>query len=237
MAGLSPAELLAVWERGSAQTPADRALTLLLAGGAAEEPAALSWTVGERDAALLALREETFGRRLVGVTACPGCGEKVEIDFEVDDIRVEPPARDAAPLAPRSNGRVLRFRPPTCGDLAAIAGEGGLESTRDALLERCIVDRVSVEALPDETVAELVAGIVRADPQADVELALRCPSCAREWRSPFDIVSFLWREVEARALALVRDVHALASAYGWSEAEILALSAARRAAYLELADA
>jgi hypothetical protein len=49
---------------------------------------------------------------------------------------------------------------------------------------------------------------------------------------PFDIVTFLWREIENLAGHLLRDVHTLASAYGWRESDILALSAARRDFYL-----
>ena len=37
--------------------------------------------------------------------------------------------------------------------------------------------------------------------------------------------------------ATLAEVHALAAAYGWTEAEVLALSAARRRAYLELVGA
>ena len=40
----------------------------------------------------------------------------------------------------------------------------------------------------------------------------------------------------ARAGALLHEVHRLASAYGWSEAQILALSPARRAQYLALVE-
>ena len=43
-----------------------------------------------------------------------------------------------------------------------------------------------------------------------------------------------WTEVQAHAAQLLRDVHLLASNYGWREAEILNLSPVRRQAYLEL---
>jgi hypothetical protein len=44
----------------------------------------------------------------------------------------------------------------------------------------------------------------------------------------------LWREIESMAGRLLRDVHALASAYGWHEKDILALSPVRRQFYLTL---
>ena len=74
----------------------------------------------------------------------------------------------------------------------------------------------------------------RADPQASVRLALTCPACAHGSERPFDVVAYLWIEVDAWARRTLAEVHALAAAYGWSEREILALSARRRQLYLEL---
>jgi hypothetical protein len=77
----------------------------------------------------------------------------------------------------------------------------------------------------------------RADPQADVRLALTCPACRHQWRSIFDIVTFFWIELDVWARRTLRDVHALARAYGWREADILALSPQRRQCYLEMISA
>ena len=74
------------------------------------------------------------------------------------------------------------------------------------------------------------------DPQANVELALRCTACEREWPVVFDIVAYLWDEISAWSRQIIHEVHRLASAYGWSEREVLAMGAARRAVYLEMAD-
>ena len=46
--------------------------------------------------------------------------------------------------------------------------------------------------------------------------------------------ALLLREVAAAARRLMADIHELASAYGWSEAAIVSMSTARRAAYLEM---
>jgi len=75
-----------------------------------------------------------------------------------------------------------------------------------------------------------------ADPHADIRLDLDCSACQARWQAPFDIVPFLWSAVDAWALRLLRDVHRLARAYGWREADILALSPPRRRCYLELLD-
>jgi hypothetical protein len=60
-------------------------------------------------------------------------------------------------------------------------------------------------------------------------------ACGHE-TTQLDTAALLWDEITARAGALLHEVHRLASAYGWSEAQILALSPARRARYLALVE-
>ncbi len=72
------------------------------------------------------------------------------------------------------------------------------------------------------------------DPQADVRLRLVCPACEHATTMIFDIASFLWHEIDAWACRILREVHTLASAYGWTEEAILALTPFRRQCYLEL---
>jgi hypothetical protein len=81
---------------------------------------------------------------------------------------------------------------------------------------------------------EIVGHMAQADPQADVQLALCCPRCSHEWQEVFDIVSFFWSEISAWTARILREVHTLACAYGWREADILAMSPGRRQCYLEM---
>ena len=82
-----------------------------------------------------------------------------------------------------------------------------------------------------DRVAEAMAQV---DSQADVQLDLVCPSCGHQWQATFDIVSFFWSEINAWAYRVLHEVHTLASAYGWREADILALDPGRRQFYLQL---
>jgi hypothetical protein len=61
---------------------------------------------------------------------------------------------------------------------------------------------------------------------------LSCPVCSCAWSESFDIVSFFWSELAAWSSRMLDQVHRLASAYGWSEASILAMSPYRREVYL-----
>ena len=49
-----------------------------------------------------------------------------------------------------------------------------------------------------------------------------------------DITAYLWSEVEDWAKRLLIEIHTLASAYGWREAELLALEPAQREAEPDL---
>jgi hypothetical protein len=83
-------------------------------------------------------------------------------------------------------------------------------------------------------VGAVVDRMARSDPQADVRLESACPACAHRWSSPFDIFCYLWSEIEDWAERLIREVHALALAYGWSERDIIAMSPRRRRLYLDM---
>jgi hypothetical protein len=183
-------------------------------------------TIGQRDARLLALRETMFGAELTGITDCPECAEKIELSFKCSDIHQQTEIESPGELAVQSNGREVRFRLPTSADLLAV-------NTSEQLLERCLLNRG--DHLTKDFLRAIQEKMSSAEPMADIHLGLSCPSCAHKWEAAFDIVAFLWREITAAARRLLHEVHTLASAYGWTEPEILALNPARRRAYLEMA--
>jgi hypothetical protein len=95
--------------------------------------------------------------------------------------------------------------------------------------------RLAVERWPDGVRRAAIDSLAAADPLADISLQLVCPACGHAWAVVFDIVDFLWRELEDWAVRTLRDVHDLARAYAWREADILNLSSLRRQLYLEMA--
>jgi hypothetical protein len=247
MRPLSAAELLGAWEQALAEPPVQQALALL-AAACPETPVEdlARESVGRRDARLLRLREWTFGPRLVSLASCPRCGERLETDFDVAEIRVDGAGEGPAePLAISISGYELTFRLPNSLDLldlASLAAVGdGLEEARRRLLARCLLGarsadggEASLDHLPETALQAVADRMAEADPQGEVQLALRCPACSHAWPAVFDIASYFWTEVDAWARGLLREIHVLASAYGWWEGEILALSPWRRRAYLEL---
>lgn len=231
-------DVLGIWERGEGQPAWHRALALL-ARGSAETTELASIPIGRRDALLLDLREQTFGRTFTGVTRCPSCAEEIELTFDAEEVRrrgVEAPAS----FEVTTGAYAMTLRLPGTADLAQIADAKSIAAARVALFTRCVIaasrDGVAIdaEAIPPDVIDVAAAQMGALDPQADVALDVTCPSCAHAWLEPFDVVTFLWTELASMARRLLREVHQLASAYGWSEREILALSPARRNAYLEM---
>jgi hypothetical protein len=223
--------LLAVWERGRHCHPVDRAVLLhSLAAPEAEPDSLPDEPVGRRNAALLQLRVATFGNRLRGLVDCPQCGTRLECELDAATLLGLPPG----------NHRMVQvdglvFRQPTTRDLAAIVAADRPAVGALRLLQHCVVPLG--EHLGDSLLEGLrdrvEAALEQADPWANLAFDLRCDVCGQAWSSSFDIAGFLWEEVEAYAERVLDDVHRLARAYGWSEDAILALSDARRDAYLE----
>ena len=96
---------------------------------------------------------------------------------------------------------------------------------------------VDPASLPEQIVSAVIDRMAQADPQAEIQIALACPACPHRWSTIFDIVSYLWSEIDDWAQRLLMEVHALASAYGWGEGEIIAMSARRRHLYLGIVGA
>src|SRR5574337_1132652 len=137
------------------------------------------------------------------------------------------------------DGQHASFRLPDSNDLLALERCADAGAARRLLVERCLLTagespNGGAGALSAALQAELAQAMARADPQADLQLDLRCPECAHDWQPPFDIARFLWQELHAWALHMLREVDTLAQAYHWAEVDILGLSPRRRQAYLEL---
>lgn len=219
-----------------------RALSLLAAAWADEKLSGQveHLSVGQRDACLLTLREQTFGPQLTAVTPCPACGELLEFGINAADIRATPALEQGGTIDLSHAGYDVRFRLPNSLDLASLDPNAGNLTNRQRLLARCVVtaQRAGSEIAPAELPEDVVAAVARrmedADPQADVRFALTCPKCAHAWQATLDILSFFWSEIHAWAVRLLHDVHVLASAYSWRETDILAMSPMRRQAYLEM---
>ena len=236
----SASELLLLWERASGEDSIDRALTLLAAccPESREELAQLS--IGQRDTLLIQVYERLFGTAIDAFAECPRCGERLEYGFSTCELAAPPPAHSNVPLEMEVEGKHYWLRLPDSSDLREVSRCADEASAQNVLLQRCIVANgtsLEVNGLPDSTVNELATRLAKADPNAEILIDLACCACQFTWQVIFDIEKFLWVKISAMAKRLLREVHGLASAYGWREHDILSLSAVRRQAYLEMAGA
>ena len=244
MRDLSPAELLDIRDRGQGLHPVDRALLLLSAArnGDGGEPDALP--LGEANRRLLELRARTFGPRLEVRVDCPACAERLELSLAAAELAgPSRPSTGVDEVVLEVDGWRVACRLLTPADLRAAAAHGDEDAARAALVRLAVREAaregsaVDPASLPDGVLAALGARLLESDPLAELLLEMGCPACGARWEAPLEPADFLWAELEAEASRLLREVHALATAYGWTEPQVLALPAPRRRAYLEMVGA
>jgi hypothetical protein len=241
MKTLASLDLLNAWEQGLGRGAAERALILLrlAAGAETSENDPARWPIGQRDACLLDLRESVFGQQVDGVVSCPECGVQQEFQMPVGELRVARP-ESGAEMALVSGDYHVDFRLPDSLDLCELEADGAEGNLSLRLLQNCVTNVMAGDRclaavdLPEDLVQQISERMSQTDPQADINLSLECPGCSHRWSEPFDIASFFWIELSAWASRTLFDVHQLAAAYGWSEAESLAMSPRRRGFYLEM---
>ena len=226
------------------------ARVVLRLDGARPDAAAIRRLVlGDREALLLHALRLACGERVDAVLACPACREAMDLGLAVDDLMLAP-YEDAPPAhetdVDAGEGRRWRatFRLATGADLEAAGSATVSRSSADGarvLLDRCLLAAEDEDGRPlappwPAPFAEAVGDAMRArDPQADLGFDLACPACGGAVEAELDAGAFLARRLTTPA-RLLREVHALALRYHWSERDALALTPQRRAAYLQLLD-
>lgn len=237
--------LLALWERTLEQGTAVRADALLRA---ASDGATDPRTLGERNARLLTLHAQLFGRELALLSRCPACGATAQFEVDCDALAAQAPLpAAAAPQRLEAHGHTIEFRLPDGADLAAVTlstddtGTAGDAAFIGALLERCVLAcwhgsaQVPVQTLPAPVLDALSQRMDALDPAASLSFDIECPQCVARWDVRLEVGPLVWQKLQAAAERVLLDVDALARAYGWTEPDVLRLSPVRRAAYLQLA--
>jgi hypothetical protein len=237
---LSASQLLGVWETGLTLTPLRRALVLAsLLTDEEDARAVSSLPVGERDAQILKVRQKLFGDAMSCLARCPDCGQSVEFALRGSDFLAASRSERPEEIAIAMDGFEMTVRVPTSADLLEVAAASDLDAARKHVLRRCVITakrehtEVPASEFPEAVTQRIVEVMEEYDPLAAVEIDMTCPDCKRRWNAPFDIGVFLWAEIQAWSKRLLLDVHTLAAAYGWHEADILNLSPSRRQHYLQ----
>jgi hypothetical protein len=231
-----PGESLALWEALASTTPVAHGAMVLVALGAADGLAdAVRMPLAT--AARAALRElrERAGPQVQTVLTCPDCAATLDVPLILDDLLAatgDAPATAGGVTVDGVEGVVVRG--PTTEDLlVALASPQPSAALRD----RCVTWPAGIDATTlDPAVQERVSAAAEELAGASaLAVRLRCPDCGRDVAAEVDAVALLADRVSTEVRDLLADVAELATAFGWSEAEVLQLSDVRRRAYLDLA--
>lgn len=231
--------LLLLWDRARTLSPVDCALALVHLSDSVGPEDAAALPLGARDRLLLELRARIFGDTLTMSCECVACGAPLELNSQASAL-----LNSSAPIAGGAEAAELQFedlrvrvRLPNSRDLAFALAQTAPESAHRALMARCIVSLqrgsapIDCDDLEDRERTRIAEYIGELDPLAEIAFRPECPECGESFRAYLDVGQFLWAELEQKARALLDQIHVLATAYGWTEREILQLSALRRSAY------
>lgn len=197
--------------------------------------------LGMRQAARLAVADRDFLivqlGRLFGflqawITAeCAACLRPFDVQIRTDELPLAFRDEGEEPVEVETSAGRLSVRMPDGGDQEAVAGHPDREEAVRVILGRCIVEgAAAAEDLTDADILAIDAALEEASAGYPDAAAVSCPLCKAPNEVPIDTAAWIDRLDEGP----LADVHALASSYHWSEAEILSLSRARRLHYLQL---
>jgi hypothetical protein len=239
MQTLSPAMILDAWERGSSLQPVNRALLILeCCCPEHTKDTLLDLSIGQRDALLFRVYRQAFGDALEAYTECPACGERLQFSLSCSQFLNDDAAAHVSEII-EVGGVQFSLRAPTTRDALLAASSATVEAAKAVFLSRCAVPATdfegSIDTLPEHVQSAIAAHIAVLDPHAEMMTSLVCPSCGQKWDGIVEIVRFLWAEIRGRARRLLQAIDALARAYGWREADVLALSDTRRSIYVQMA--
>jgi hypothetical protein len=209
------------------------ATQVLARGVAASESFWWAQTLGRRIAALLHLVVVTNGRASLDLSArCtqPACENPFEFELPIDQLSPGP-ADDSVDIA-LDDERHVRLRLPSGADLRDWRSriDPARKDAKRAMLGSLLIQgeiRIEDVAAIDEALGKL-------DPLVDFSISGPCPACHADMEMSIDLEQLALASLRVSQRQLLREVHELASHYGWTEAEALAIPAHRRAGYREL---
>jgi hypothetical protein len=243
MKALSTSELFCIWEEGINEPLLQKTLRLLTkACSVSDDRETGRLSIGERDARLLQLREWMFGPRLRNMMNCPNCAETIEWETNTRDLQLQTvqPGLSVKTFHLEKDAFEVNFRLPDSHDMSKAISDAEYRADPTKLLSDCILDisangkKYRADELPGSVFEALEQRMREEDPQADISIKINCPVCLHQWDARFDIVSYLWAEINNWAQRIMQEVYLLARAFGWSEKDILDMSARRRQLYIQM---
>lgn len=192
-------------------------------------------TAPDRDALLAVIYSKAYGDRVDTTAYCAACGSPYDISFslaDLCDILAHIPAGEKIETLSDGtfrSGSGLRFRLAVAHDELEVSLLPEAEGAR-ALAASCLLesDPHADFSSDDQTLAELESAMEELAPVFDVDINTICPECRSPQTIRFDLQFYLLRALEQDRARLAREIHYIASAYGWSLQEVLSLERTER---------
>jgi len=162
----------------------------------------------------------------------------MEIGLAIEELLAQAGYAWIEPVEWQECGRQLQLRPVNTQDLLAARQVDDEGEAQKLLLKRC--SNLGDEPFLDDSSLLVEAVLKKFDELhagAELRCSVECPQCSASEMLDLDIATFFWLEVRHAAQRLLREVHLLAEAYGWSEVSIVHMPQQRRKVYLEMARA
>jgi hypothetical protein len=213
-----------------------RLLVACRQGGDVAEAEERAWglSLGARIGALAEILSRTQEADTLPVElACRHCRQAFEVFLSLDDIgEMGRQAMDSQVELQLDGGERLVLRRPTGADQRRWLADPELDEA--ALLTDLLLERV--DGVQPGLLLRVAEAMAEVDLLPAFSINSACPHCGQEDNLPVDLEGLLLARLAGQARRLTREVHRLASRYGWREADILSMPAHRRAAYLDLLD-
>jgi hypothetical protein len=178
---------------------------------------------------------------------CPQveCRQSLEIDLPITEIiAVQRKAEKQDRLDWGQEPNILRFRRPTGDDQRGWQKRSfaNIAQARAAIVQSLLVAAnetgpivENLIGLPPAEFADTIENSLEDfDPLVAFSVRVCCPQCSVETDLQVDLEALALTELKRIQIESFHNIHRLASAYHWSEAEILCLSSDRRTRYLTL---
>ncbi len=206
---------------------------LVPAEGCIPPGSARSLPLSDRDRLARLVHARLFGDVVAADTRCDRCDETYEIRFSLAALAAnrEPERPDGIEDTSEAGWFCLpdgvRFRLPTQCDLDAVAGLATAEAVA-ALRARQMAGAEGGAADDAEAAMRALC------PVLDCDLDAPCPHCRTARAVRFSMTRYLEQSLAAELPLLLREVHCLARAYGWSHEAIMGLPRSERRAFAGL---
>lgn len=211
-------------------------------GGAVEVETVLQWTLKKRLQGLLAVYGVTFGDELVVDARCThdDCGEWLQFPLSMPAFVETAGDDDSIIHAPDDKTR-LRLRLPTGVDQLLWLEQRPVRTLFGSMAATLVLE-VNQGApgpdfyVPEQWLSGLEALLEQHDPLTALQIDTVCACCGREFSIALDLERQILARFARLQQSLLEEVHMLASAYHWSERDIMDLTPVRRQWYLQKLD-